>query len=182
MVAMLKRRTACVCLKCGHNWSSFVKQPKQCPVCKRKDWDGLHNSMGRLLVTVAAGECKCVKCNYEWSPRKPDPRQCPMCKRYDWRGGPAVAAVVSGKPPRRVYRACNWCNGVWNDDSLGKYPGMCPWCGVNFHTGQMDAYGPKPDRETVRETVRRACGGDLTPEGGLTFDPFDPGGALGGDE
>lgn len=27
------------CKKCGYIWKSFLDKPKQCPNCKRNDWD-----------------------------------------------------------------------------------------------------------------------------------------------
>jgi len=29
----------CKCLKCGFEWPSRVDDPKQCPKCKRYDWE-----------------------------------------------------------------------------------------------------------------------------------------------
>lgn len=27
------------CLKCGYEWQSRKDRPKECPECKRRDWD-----------------------------------------------------------------------------------------------------------------------------------------------
>ena len=27
------------CLKCGYEWNSIIDNPKQCPFCKRMDWN-----------------------------------------------------------------------------------------------------------------------------------------------
>lgn len=31
-------KTQCLCLKCGHKWTSRVSRPASCPACKRYDW------------------------------------------------------------------------------------------------------------------------------------------------
>jgi Zn finger protein HypA/HybF involved in hydrogenase expression len=173
MVAMLKRRTECTCVKCGHEWVSNVKSPQQCPGCKRKDWTGLHNSMGRLLVAAAAVECKCGKCEYVWSPRKPDPKQCPMCKRYDWAGNAAPVAAAPEMRGGRITRQCPWCNNVFIDDVKGPRPGFCGRCGTNVNTGE-DMIGDRWSKERLSEVFGRvdARGRVIVKNEHDTFDPL----------
>ena len=186
MVAILRKKTECRCLKCGHGWLSFVKQPKQCPVCKRKDWDGLHNSMGRLLVAPAPCRCPHAGCGYEWTPRKAAPKQCPMCKRY------LVLAAVPGvvdaapdaAPVRRVSktkatRECSWCTNVYVEHLNDESSGMCPNCGTDFYTGE-DVTGGKrwPKEASIALTVRMREGLIRVAHTALKTDQFDPEGVL----
>jgi len=86
------------CLKCNHVWSSgLAHSPKQCPSCKRKDWDGLHNSSGKLLAVpvaaVPAGGVTCGRCGSSWSSGKAGVTACPFCGAAV---GGAVPVAVGG--------------------------------------------------------------------------------------
>lgn len=199
MVIQSSTRTECVCSKCGHSWRSHVKSPQQCPVCKRKDWTGLHNSTGRLLGVERVQGCKCAVCGHSWNPRVADPAQCPACKRYNWRevagaGGSGGSGGSGGrvKGERYIVRTCEACLSVFEDDTRGKLAGMCGrcgWVGAYPNGGYKKSYGPMPEIESLRAMVRRAQGGDLSPDGSYSPDGpiefvqlkngFDPDGVLG---
>lgn len=183
MVAKIDKRRECKCVLCGHDWVSLVKNPKQCPVCRRKDWDGLHNSMGKLLAAAGADECHCARCGYDWSPRKPDPVQCPRCKRYDWLdGASAPVAVASGglRGGRYQTRMCQWCEMPFEDDTKGRRAGMCGRCGTDWHTGE-DVAGTRWSKErwAIERNRMDDRGRIVVPHTALRpVDPFDPDGLL----
>lgn len=115
---------ACKCLKCDHVWvTSMPNDPKQCPKCKRKDWDGLHNSYGRLIspsggvagkVAGAAG-CRCESCGASWSSGRVEVTECPFCRAA--MGGSAAAPCE-----------CVLCGGKWVSRSAETVPDRCPKC------------------------------------------------------
>lgn len=37
------------CKQCGYLWNSFLDEPKQCPKCKRYDWNG-HNPVKKHII------------------------------------------------------------------------------------------------------------------------------------
>ena len=130
------------CLKCGTVWGSVAAgYPKQCKSCKRKDWDGLHASTGRLLagaavpgVTVPAVTgvpCTCRLCGGSWVSRSAEtvPVQCPKCKKTKWR---EVAA--DGFDPGGLLEQgrceCTKCGNVWFHRGA-ELPKRCPVCRYN---------------------------------------------------
>ena len=137
----------CQCVQCTFKWESRVDRPVQCPNCKRRDWDGVHDSMGRVIATRSITIRECYHCGYSWKPRKAGvTKECPQCKRKDWQAEQAAAGTVScwycmgaGCPvcrgttvpvgvPTVALRivACKRCydNGMMDIDGNG-----CPVCG-----------------------------------------------------
>jgi predicted Zn-ribbon and HTH transcriptional regulator len=74
------------CIRCGHTWIPRVEEPKRCPNCSLRDWDGESRDRrkGNGKQVVEKSEKKCLRCGYEWKAIKDEPKQCPGCKRYDW--------------------------------------------------------------------------------------------------
>ena len=143
--------TACRCLLCGNVWVSNKKggSPVQCPKCKRKDWDGLHNSYGRLLVGEPTGvaapvrvaavvgdgvPCSCALCGGSWVSRSAAsvPLQCPKCKKTKWRAGERDDGVPC---------ACVLCGGSWVSRSAETVPEQCPKCKKTKWQG-VDPFDP----------------------------------------
>lgn len=117
--------TKCTCQKCGNRWvSKMLRSPIQCPKCKRKDWDGYHNSYGRLLnerVNYAGKHvCRCKLCGNEWVSHRPDPSICSNCKSTRWQ--------VGNKPDEGVSCVCKVCGGEWVSRSAETVPKQCHKC------------------------------------------------------
>lgn len=34
-----RKMKKCVCKRCGYRWNARVRKPKECPECKRRDWN-----------------------------------------------------------------------------------------------------------------------------------------------
>ena len=117
--------TNCRCKLCGNEWvSKMLRSPIQCPKCKRKDWDGYHNSYGRLLnerVNYAGKHvCRCRLCGNEWVSHRPDPSICSNCKSTRWQ--------VGNKPDEGVSCLCRVCGGSWVSRSAETVPKQCHKC------------------------------------------------------
>lgn len=131
------------CLKCGKSWASGkTGHPKQCKYCKRKDWDGLHNSYGRLLdgcvvpsaarvvapVKVSGGvPCECILCGAKWVSRSVEtvPLQCPKCRKRKWAAPDPfdpLGLLESGRCE------CRKCGTVWTSKVADGLPKNCPAC------------------------------------------------------
>src|SRR6185369_13308754 len=129
----------CKCVKCGWEWLQRQpgKVPKMCPACKRRDWDGVNNSLGRPLV--AAVQRRCLKCGWEWKQRQASkvPLACPACKNYKWNkptpqaecfmcGGRGCSICVPpAVPVPSVVYTCSNCH----DRGMVAARGGCPMCG-----------------------------------------------------
>jgi len=141
------------CLKCGMEWNSNKPgHPVQCKRCKRKDWDGLHNSTGRLLsapvVRVAAAAvpsvtvgvpCTCAWCGGSWVSRSAEtvPVQCPKCKRVKWGGVDPFDPEGLLEPGRCK---CDKCGNDWISKVAG-LPKACPSCrATNWSKAAVDAW------------------------------------------
>ena len=152
------------CLKCDKSWSSNKPgHPVQCKYCKRKDWDGLHNSYGRLLpgavvpgvpvaaagVAVAAGVTACKSCGSTWSSGRAGIVTCPFCHvPID-----EVLPVVAGVPC-----TCVWCGGSWVSRSAETVPIQCPKCKRVKWAG-VDPFDPEGLLEPGRCKCDK-CGND----------------------
>lgn len=141
----------CNCVKCGHAWvSGLSTPPKLCPVCKRRDWTGMHNSMGRPLaagaqvVTVPAAvapvisgvPCTCRLCGGSWVSRSAAtvPVQCPKCKKTKW----ADVSTCDFDPDGLLTTGrceCRKCGKVWVSKVSAGLPRQCPGC-------KSDAWSP----------------------------------------
>lgn len=188
MSVIFKRRNEFTCLKCSHVWTSTKSHPQQCPVCKRKDWDGLHNSMGRLLTAVGDTSVTCPHegCNHVWSPRKPNPKSCPLCKRYLADVVAAPVTPVNERPAMRggkIMRECNWCKNTFMDDTRGQHSGICGYCSTDFYTGEdMSPMGYQrwsQERWVIERGRADNRGRVVVQHTALRpVDPFDPDGLL----
>lgn len=66
------------CLICGYSWNSKVEHPKQCPSCKRMDWNGKKFLKETKLYV-------CCDCGYHWkSYKEAKPTECPSCKSEEY--------------------------------------------------------------------------------------------------
>jgi hypothetical protein len=129
----MKQLKVCHCVKCENDWHSCLEHPVACPRCKRRDWDGVHDYRGRVIVAAAAVYCRCGKCGNEWKQRQASkkPKECPRCKRRDWEAAPvqALCFMCNGRgcsvcrPPAAV--SCVWCH----DRGMVAARGGCPECG-----------------------------------------------------
>ena len=149
------------CLLCSHKWYSRLAHPQQCPGCKRKDWDGKHNSLGRPLAVAtvepsgvgsdggggSAAECECRWCNHTWVARVGRPQQCPACKRRGWdeTGEPTVTrgGLVSV--------VCEWWCGL---PFRNRDANVCPHCMTDMITGQVVDGRRRTTREKLWSDLR----------------------------
>lgn len=40
IITVMETQVPCKCRACGYEWEPRVSEPKQCPRCKRYDWQG----------------------------------------------------------------------------------------------------------------------------------------------
>lgn len=84
-----KTTRTCTCQKtrCGKSWKTRLppgRDPKQCPFCKRYDWQ-IPDSI------VFKVKCHCKACGWDWESERTEamknkePRYCPRCKSAYWR-------------------------------------------------------------------------------------------------
>lgn len=108
--------STCKCIKCGSSWTARVNRPIMCPICKRKDWDGKHNSLG-AVITSGTQSCTCLRCGNEWKSRVALPIACPACLSRQW------------NEPRQddTARKCLKCGNEWVSRGTAR-PVVCPVC------------------------------------------------------
>ena len=97
-----------VCKVCGYTWIGRKDNPRTCPSCCTRKWDGFTRRT-------------CCSCGYEWIGRSEDaPKRCPGCCVSNWDAS--------------NYRLqCRKCGYEWNTrgyKSSSETP-MCPKCKTN---------------------------------------------------
>jgi|GEM_PF-2138819 hypothetical protein len=117
--AVKEEARICTCQKskCGKSWPTRLpapKVPKQCPYCKRTDWQVPDSILPKL-------QCDCTHCDWHWeSELLEGPKHCPGCGTVKWREERTrvdnVCLICSfwieGKCLRRFHRPiANRCKG-----------------------------------------------------------------------
>ena len=144
------------CTKCGYKWESLVISPVACPRCKRRDWDGIHDANGRLLVVRSVTRRECFRCGYYWQPRRMGvTKECPRCKRRDWQADQSDPAIkncwycmgsgcpmckkmaVTPQPLITMVVPCKRCHG--------ELVGGCGVCGGEIRCNVCSDTGNGPD-------------------------------------
>ena len=77
---MSEKITTKKCLMCGYVWDAKVENPKQCPACKRMEWNGKKFHSKREPTFYS-----CNVCGHEWkSYKEEEPNECPACKSTEY--------------------------------------------------------------------------------------------------
>lgn len=112
-----------ICQKCQYEWQSKIPNPKTCPNCKTRAWDGKQSLKTNPIIPSGTPR-RCRRCGHHWiSHLDRLPQTCPVCKSRLWN-------TPKSTQPQPSY-TCIRCGHEWTGIKPTP-PNYCPKCHSPF--------------------------------------------------